>query len=362
MSVYALPTGTLTLAIHRADWAAEELFTLGARENPKRGFLFVSKVLGKHWPVTPQILAQVHEALAARLPQDTPTLFVGMAETATGFAQGVFEAWLARSGRRDACYVHSSRLHVPGVALCAFEESHSHAAQQWLHLPMSGLEAVQTLVLLDDELSTGNTFRALAEALRPHLPQLRDIHWVCLTDFSPHADDGITRHSLLAGQWQFAPAAMVTNAPAAQGRAVEIADSGFGRLGIDHAVQLPAALIGEYAAQLRAGDKVLVLGTGEFIHPPQVFARELQALSGAQVWVQSSTRSPALVWGGLQHKRTFADPYDEGVPYYLYNVPDGAYDHIFLCHEHPANAALQHTAAELHATLVPLYGETPCNG
>ena len=153
MSVYALPTGTLTLAIHRADWAAEELFTLGARENPKRGFLFVSKVLGKHWPVTPQTLAQVHEALAARLPQDTPTLFVGMAETATGFAQGVFEAWLARSGRRDACYVHSSRLHVPGVALCAFEESHSHAAQQWLSGQMGDEAAIADMAGRFEELT-----------------------------------------------------------------------------------------------------------------------------------------------------------------------------------------------------------------
>ena len=60
-------------------------------------------------------------------------------------------------------------------------------------------------------------------------------------------------------------------------------------------------------------------------------------------------------WGAISHKRRFADPYDAGVPYYLYNLatPD-AYDHIFICHEHPANAALRETAATLDARLLHL--------
>ena len=61
------------------------------------------------------------------------------------------------------------------------------------------------------------------------------------------------------------------------------------------------------------------------------------------------------MWGAISHKRRFADPYDAGVPYYLYNVPpDHRYDHIHICHEHPANTALRESAAALSAKLIQL--------
>ena len=144
------------------------------------------------------------------------------------------------------------------------------------------------------------------------------------------------------------PVAAVQVAP------ITIADSGLGRLGIRQAVRLDAAVWAE-TGDIGAGARVLVLGTGEFIHPSALFARELAARSSADVYLQSNSRSPALPWGALSHKRNFADPYDAGVSYYLYNLatPD-AYDHVFICHEHPANAALQETAATLDARLLHL--------
>ena len=48
MSAYSLPYGTLHLDIDHADLPPDDLFALGARDNPRRAFLFVSKVLGKH--------------------------------------------------------------------------------------------------------------------------------------------------------------------------------------------------------------------------------------------------------------------------------------------------------------------------
>ena len=350
---YHLPTGTLTLAIHHADLPPDDLFAVGARANPKRGFLFVSKVLGKHWPVTPQTLAHIHHALAAKLPADLPApLFIGMAETATALAQGVFEAWLARQTEQGkALYLHTSRLRVAGAETLPFEETHSHAAQQWLHLPAQPLDNIQTLVLIDDELSTGNTFRALAAALAPRLPALKHIHWLSLTDFSPPAADGIIRHSLLRGAWQFRAGSPLPALPPTREKAITITDSGSGRLGISHVLTLPEHCF--HGLTIEKNARVLILGTGEYIHPAAVYAREIARRSGAQVYLQSSSRSPAEIWGALSHKRRFADPYDADVPYYLYNLPDKhGYRHIHICHEHPANAALQQTAAELGATLI----------
>ena len=358
MPAYRLPYGTLSLRIDHADLPPDELFALGARANPRRAFLFVSKVLGKHIPVPVAALGRIHRLLAAKLPAGlpAPVLFIGMAETATALAQGVFEAWLAARPATPALYLHTSRLRVRDAAICPFEESHSHAAQQWLHLPADCrlLAAAQSLVLIDDELSTGDTFRALAAALRPHLPALRATHWLTLTDFSPSAADGIRRHSLLRGSWHYEATAAVLPVAAVQEAPITIADSGFGRLGIRQAVRLAPA-VWQDAGDIRGGARVLVLGSGEFIHPPAVFARALAARSGAAVFLQSSSRSPALVWGALQHKRRFADPYDADVPYYLYNLADPrAYDHILICHEHPANAALRATAASLGARLLHL--------
>lgn len=72
MPAYSLPYGTLHLDIDHADLPPDDLFDLGARDNPRRAFLFVSKVLGKHIPVPTETLVRVHRLLAAKLPADLP--------------------------------------------------------------------------------------------------------------------------------------------------------------------------------------------------------------------------------------------------------------------------------------------------
>ena len=179
-----------------------------------------------------------------------------MTETATALAQGVFAAWLAAHPATPA----TSRLRVKGADICPFAESHSHAAQQWLHLPAERglLNAAQSLVLIDDELSTGNTFRALASALRPQLPALRTTHWLSLTDFSPPAAArDVQRHSLLRGRWHYAATAAVPPVASVQEAPIAIAGSGFGRLGIRQAARLDSA-----AVTTRAGDKPCVSTAG----------------------------------------------------------------------------------------------------
>lgn len=366
--IHSLPTGTLSLNIERSDLPPDALFGIGARENPKRAFLFVSKVLGKHYPVESGELQRIFQRLAAKLPapEGKISLFIGMAETATALAQGVFEAWLNLHPQAQALYLHSSRLQAQGYPLCEFEESHSHASRQLLHLPTAPelrhlLQQAQRLILIDDELSTGRTFVQLHQALQQRLAQPLEQHWLCLTDFCATATPNIQRHSLLSGNWQFQPNAAFTaqaqEMPSAQQAANPplITDSGSGRTGIAQCLPLSASALTEFAAAHHKEQRILVLGTGEYIHPPAVFARELAAASGAKVFLQSSTRSPALVWNILQHKQSFADPYDEGINYYLYNLAEPrAYDHIYLCHEHPANAALQAQAKALGASLIQL--------
>ena len=81
-----LTTGTISVEIDRASFPPEDLFGFAERCNPKRSFLFVSKVLGRHIPVRPSAMNAAYDDLAAQIPDDLPgpILFTGMAETAIG--------------------------------------------------------------------------------------------------------------------------------------------------------------------------------------------------------------------------------------------------------------------------------------
>ena len=107
----SLMRGVLDVDVAPSAFAPESLFGFAERRNPKRAFLFVSRVLGKHIPVRPAAMQASYAALAAKIPADLPgpVLFCGMAETATGLAQSVWAAWRARHPGAASAYIQSSR-------------------------------------------------------------------------------------------------------------------------------------------------------------------------------------------------------------------------------------------------------------
>lgn len=374
---HTLPAGTLHLSIERSDLPAQDLFWLGARNNPRRAFLFLSRVLAKHLPVAPSVVQDCHERIAQRIgAQPGPVLFIGMAETATGLGQGVFEAWQRQHPGIPALYLHTSRYRAVGAQALAFEESHSHAPQVFLHVPTDPLLHAQfvgarALVLVDDEISTGNTFVNLAHTCFGQAPGIEQVHVACITDFagparatlSARIGRPVTTGALLEGTWAFTPHRDVSGAPeappaqAALGQEPLLHDSGFGRLGRSGAIRLAPAALALAAAGIAAGERVLVLGTGEFMHPAFVLGRALAEQTGASVRLQSTTRSPILPWGPITHTECFDDPYGEGIANYLYNFKRSDYDHVLLCHEAPPSAALQALAQRWRARLVHFISE-----
>src|SRR5262245_58144562 len=101
-TIIRLRAGTLRLRVDHADVGLHELCGFASRRSRKRGFVFVSKVLGKHYPVRPGRMADMHSRLArglARLPG--PAVLIALAETATALGQGIHECWLRASGRDD---------------------------------------------------------------------------------------------------------------------------------------------------------------------------------------------------------------------------------------------------------------------
>lgn len=83
-----LPTGHITIAVDHTYIETSQLFDFAARQNSKRGFLFMSKVLGKHFPSKPKLMRRVHETLSSLINTSItqPIVFIAMAETAVGLS------------------------------------------------------------------------------------------------------------------------------------------------------------------------------------------------------------------------------------------------------------------------------------
>ena len=62
-----LSCGRIEVSSEVTDYPLTDLFDIAERRNPKRAFLFVSKVLGRHIPVSPQVMRNVY----------TPGLWMG---------------------------------------------------------------------------------------------------------------------------------------------------------------------------------------------------------------------------------------------------------------------------------------------
>jgi hypothetical protein len=370
-----LPTGTLELKVHDSQFELDTLMGFAARANSRRGFLFLSKVLGKHWPVTPKLMGDIHASLAAGVPADLtgPIVFIAMAETAIGLGQGIFESYRRGNPDSEALFLHTTRYRVGDSPIIEFEESHSHAPRQFLHMPPDEhmreiLLTASALVLIDDEASTGNTFLNLSAVCRALNPGISKIHLAAITNFmgreashrlSERFGVEVTIGSALNGEYAFtAGQAQPATGPAQlfDPHADRGASGNFGRLGLDRALTVPAALVNALAAQIQSGQKVLVLGTGEFMHAAFLLGRGLESC-GVDVAVQSTTRSPILKWGAVSEVLSFPDNYGEGVANFVYNVAPGQYDHVLICHETPPNAALVQLATSLDARLFHFQSE-----
>ncbi|MEV1741492.1 phosphoribosyltransferase domain-containing protein, partial [Pseudomonas aeruginosa] len=267
-----LKRGLLEVKVEDTVLPPADLFGFAERRNPKRAFLFVSKVLGRHIPVRPSVMAASFESLAAEIPPDLPgpVLVIGMAETAVGLGAGVHRAF--STTRSDSVYLISTR-HPLGTDLFArFEEEHSHASAHLIHMPVDpeireAMLQARSLVLVDDEASTGKTFvnlhRALVEA---GLSKIERIVTCVLTDWSAGAvrktiGESATAVSLMQGSYQFHenPAAPPPEMPDVG--AVSIgewplsADKDWGRLGVRRVDDTLAPDI-----RVHPNEKVIVVG------------------------------------------------------------------------------------------------------
>lgn len=192
------------------------LFDVAARINKKRPFLFVSKVLGKHLAVQPQIPLLTGALLAMRfaemaLQQTHPYtekavraiktksdlsvlnqiwkqpvmlpekhLIIGFAETATALGHAFFRACDHR-----ASYIHTTREEICGMEpIIRFEEEHSHATSHRMYTENENLLMDHRhIILVDDEISTGKTNLNIIDQLKKAYPHLAYFTVVSILDW-----------------------------------------------------------------------------------------------------------------------------------------------------------------------------------
>jgi hypothetical protein len=345
-----LPGGRFTLAMDREDLPFRELCDLAVRNNARRRFLFVSRVLGRHCPVRPGGLRTVAGALACKLRQrlqDEAAVFIGMAETATTLGQAVFREFIDQGGR--GFYIESTRRATGGPQAFGFAESHSHATAHVIHLPSPGddpddlLRTASQVVVVDDEATTARTAAGLVQALKNWRGEVGGAAFeawlaVILRWKQGGGDDeaftGI--ESLAEGTFTFHPEGDLPEAPQANDH---IDSRVTARPGIRHGNTSPQALPAGWDPGAREGEKILVLGNGEYGFQPLLLAEAFEA-QGASAWIQATTRSPILAGGAIRHIRAFDALSGEGHAEYLYNVPDDHdYDRVVLCLEDPPPVA-----------------------
>lgn len=355
--------GRLDVMVDSSTIAPDSLFGFAERRNPKRAFLFVSRVLGRHIPVRPSVMLKSFEDLAHKIPADLPgpVLVIGMAETAVGLGAGVHRAY-SRT-REDALYLVSTR-HPTGTELFArFEEEHSHASAHLLHMPTDPalremMLNARSLVLVDDEASTGKTFinlhRALVDA---GLNRLERVVTCVLTDWSAGAVSATMgavaeQVSLLQGSYSFAEdlAAPLPEMPevgtVAAGDWPLLAADDWGRLGVRSVADTLAP-----GLQVNKGERVLVVGTSEFVWRPFLLAERLEK-AGADVHFSSTSRSPIALGHAIGHALSFSDNYGLGIPNFLYNVQPGQFDRVLICTETPRQAVPAELVSALSAEVI----------
>lgn len=187
------------------NFPIEGLFSMAARQNKKRGFLFVSQLLGKHIPVNPyssllagsilavRFLEEVYqkdlqqfnylsESLKLRTneqeaylklsanPLELPeeVILIGFAETATALGHSVFDSF-----KDKATYIHTTREQIPQLGTkINFEEEHCHATSHRVYaLDQNIFVGDKPIVLVDDEITTGKTALNIIEAIQKKYPR-----------------------------------------------------------------------------------------------------------------------------------------------------------------------------------------------
>lgn len=377
------------------DLNLDDLVSIGYRDNnSKRNFLFISKVLGKHIEVKPDICKvtgfllastilgvtketsmlinyikdknkgiNVNEAMNLAYRTNEKLVVLGFAETATGLGMAV------ASAIENSYYITTTREDIKGIkSFLSFEEEHSHATtHKCFPEDIYKLREADRIILVDDEITTGKSMLNIIKELKKTtgvkkyeiltILDWRNIEYRNLyKDFIRKNKVEIEVRALISGDIEIEDNNVYCNENESllsqkmnvnslnilsrKGQYLKLT----GRFGVyfDDIKKLEEECIrAANKIQEIIGDnkKILVLGHGENIYIPSRIASYLKG----DVYFKSTTRSPIYCSNEkgylINEKSVF---YHNGVKYYFYNKSriEEVYDKVILITEDDLNIKL----------------------
>ena len=323
--------------------------------NAKRAYLLVNPLQAKHMPVSPTEALTMMRTLGEGLRQEFPgaRLVLGFAETATALGAAV----ASRLGP-DCAFLTTTREAGEGPGWVRFLEEHSHAAEQklWGGDLDALLQETDTVLFVDDEISTGKTLRNMVAQLTRRWPALGEKTLVAaslLNRVTPEqekalADAGITcrclvrlpqeDHTAQVADWT------VTEAPPTVPQNLSFRQETLPSEGLldprktlrigayDRSCQAVAeAMLSHTLGPVETLGKTLVLGTEECMYPALILGERLERL-GAEVCCHATTRSPIGLCDALGYpiRSGWKLPsfYEEERTTYVYNLRE--YDTVIV--------------------------------
>ena len=355
------------VTINYLDKPVEDVIKMAKRHNnPKRDFLFVNTLLGKHIAVQGRDALMMHRALGAKVYElfkekgweNKKVLLVGFAETATALAQNIMFYSLKFKEKfplNIVGYTQTTREELPSnqYTNIAFEEEHSHATSQKLYFDKE-LD-YDVVLFVEDEITTGNTILNFISQFEKHqsgkdYAVASILNWQNDKDAKTFSEKGVEVAFLVRGK-------MKTELPSfsiKEGKEYDLYQDEVNykaNLSLRNNPRLPMT-VEEFSEYVTFGDnkdkefsklislkdskkKTLIIGTEENMFVPIFFAIIIDAD------VKATTRSPieSSLENGypISSRLKLNSAYESGRVTYLYDMDLGDYEQfvIFVEEESP---------------------------
>ena len=355
------------VTINYLDKPVEDVIKMAKRHNnPKRDFLFVNTLLGKHIAVQGRDALMMHRALGDKVYElfkekgweNKKVLLVGFAETATALAQNIMFYSLKFKEKfplNIVGYTQTTREELPSnqYTNIAFEEEHSHATSQKLYFDKE-LD-YDVVLFVEDEITTGNTILNFISQFEKHqsgkdYAVASILNWQNDKDAKTFSEKGVKLAFLVRGK-------MKTELPSfsiKEGKEYDLYQDEVNykaNLSLRNNPRLPMT-VEEFSEYVTFGDnkdkefsklislkssekKTLIIGTEENMFIPIYFAIIIDAD------VKATTRSPieSSLENGypISSRLKLNSAYESGRVTYLYDMDLGDYEQfvIFVEEESP---------------------------
>lgn len=340
-------------------YTAEKILRIAKRfNNQKRTYLLVNPLQAKHVPVSPKESLGMMKALGDMLANKYPhtKLVIGFAETATAIGAVVAESFSSK-----CVYIHTTRENVSGVVKWVeFVEEHSHATEQSLAGDnlSAWISATDSVVFVDDEISTGKTLTNMIDQLKQNYPQLHNKRIIAASLLNRVSEDDekrltsagiVCEYLLKLPQTDYSstvkdiaiheapaavPAKIATNYQALFCENFDNPRKGVQISRYKHSCEeMAETFLAQFVHKIKNNSSILVLGTEECMYPALKLGAVLENMGqNYHVCCHATTRSPIGVCTDENYPiisgyklKSF---YDINRPTYIYNLC--AYDVVIV--------------------------------